>query len=205
MDIKINNIELPRSLQQKIIQFVETNDSQDWVAWDYELSVDSKDLDRLNRGRKLTFTYLHNEIDCDVNLFGEQVIKLLDLDKAYVIPIPQSELKATSVGVKHLPHILSILFKDDKKSLGIQKHTDPRNEEGWFHLRFNFMVQSAEGGDPIIKSTVYSIDELKGWICFSSEWVHSALPVTGDKKRIMLSLGYYIEPEYAKTKFKNLF
>ena len=46
--------------------------------------------------------------------------------------------------------------------------------------------------------------EKQGWACFASEWKHGSLPVFDQRLRIVLSLGYFIEPSYAKNTFKNL-
>jgi hypothetical protein len=196
---------LPSDLQEKIIRFVNLSEPANWIPWDYEVDITSEQLDRIDRGRKLTYTYLHDEIANDVEEFSQRVITELGLNQQLIVPIPRSDIKTKAQGIKHTPHMVSVLFADSRKTIGIQKHTDNRNENGWYHVRFNFMVQSSVGGEPVILSTVYPIDECNGWVCFSSEWLHSALPVTGNKERIVLSLGYYIQPAYALEKYKIFF
>lgn len=198
------NITVPVELQQRIINFVNTSNSAGWIPWDYEVSIDSDNLTLRDRGRKLTYVNLHDDIADDVNRFAQLVFEHY-LDPNYSYPIPVSDIKTKSQGIKHIPHMISVLFKDQKKTVGIQKHTDPRDERGWWHVRFNFMIQSSEGGEPVILSTVHDVKEGSGWLCISSEWEHCALPVTGDKERIILSLGYYVEPNYASQMYKRFF
>lgn len=201
MNISLD-ITVPAELQEKIINFVSASGTASWIPWDYEVSIDSDDLTLRDRGRKLTYVNLHSDIIDDVDKFSQLVFERY-LDPEYSYPIPISDIKTKAEGVKHIPHMISVLFKDQKKTVGIQKHTDPRDERGWWHVRFNFMIQASEGGEPVIQSTVYHIEEGCGWLCLSSEWEHYALPVYGDKERIILSLGYYVEPNYALQMYKS--
>lgn len=97
-----------------------------------------------------------------------------------------------------LPSMISVLFDSGKHSMGIQPHTDRAcSQTRWKQLRFNFMVQNAEhGGNPIINDQMLTIPDNHGWYLFATDQNHRALPVKGDRERIILSLAYYIDPAY---------
>ena len=86
--------------------------------------------------------------------------------------------------------------------IGVQKeggfvhpHTDSRNDNGWDHVRVNFLVSKPkEGGMPIINNEPYTIEENLSWFNYASKWTHSSTPVIGDTPRIVLSLGAFVNP-----------
>lgn len=78
----------------------------------------------------------------------------------------------------------------------VHQHTDPRHENGYYHLRLNFLVQKPEvGGNPVIDGIEYTIDEGQAWINYASEWQHASTPVSGNRYRVVLSLGAYVHPD----------
>ena len=104
-----------------------------------------------------------------------------------IVPIPAGEL----------PHMFTVLFDDNTVARGVQRHTDKRNDNNWLHFRINAVLQHAiSGGEPIIDSVVVNVNEGEAWSIWASESLHSALPVKGDKPRIALSLGYYVNPTF---------
>ena len=81
----------------------------------------------------------------------------------------------------------------------VHEHSDPRNEKGFIHTRFNFLAQKPEqGGIPIINGIEYPMEEGQGWINLASEWLHASTPVVGIRPRIVLSLGAYVHPGLIK-------
>ena len=78
----------------------------------------------------------------------------------------------------------------------VHQHKDPRHENGYYHIRLNFLVQKPTiGGTPIIDDIEYPMNEGDSWINYASEWNHASSPVSGDRSRIVLSLGAYIHPD----------
>jgi hypothetical protein len=60
-------------------------------------------------------------------------------------------------------------------------------------IRFNILLQKPEsGGDPIINEDKIMVDELETWVCPASRYYHTTTEVKGDKPRIMISFGYYL-------------
>ena len=194
---------LDDSLQAKIVACVNENMSSNWLAYTGKQAglETPRGVDTLfDRGRRANFTHLLPDLSNEVNKFGDAVLLDLKLDNQFIRLIPDIETADT----QFLPHMISVVYKEKHRSIGVRKHLDQRSPDGWLHLRFNFLASGAEGGNPIIKSEVLEVAEKQGWVCFSSEWEHSTLPVTNDEYRIALSLGYFIEPEYARKTFKNL-
>jgi len=77
----------------------------------------------------------------------------------------------------------------------VHEHKDPRNEKGFIHTRFNFLLQKPEqGGNPVIDGKEYVMEETQAWINLASEWMHGSTEVSGNRARIVLSLGAYIHP-----------
>jgi hypothetical protein len=89
----------------------------------------------------------------------------------------------------------------------VHLHRDPRNDKGFIHPRFNFLVQKPEqGGEPVIDDVLYPMEEGQAWINLASEWLHGSTPVVGARARIVLSLGAYVHPgviRYLQDKMEN--
>jgi hypothetical protein len=78
----------------------------------------------------------------------------------------------------------------------VHEHKDSRANNGFYHVRINFLVQKPiSGGMPVIEKQIYLVEENQSWLNLASEWVHSSTPVVGDKERIVLSLGKYVNPK----------
>ena len=203
MNKYILNTSLDDSLQAKIVACVNENMSSNWLGYTGKQAdlETPRGVDTVfDRGRRANFTHLLPDLSNEVNKFSDAVLLDLKLDNQFIRLIPDVETDNT----QFLPHMISVVYKENHRSIGIRRHKDKRSPDGWLHLRFNFLVSAAEGGNPIINSEVLEVAEKQGWACFSSEWEHGTLPVTNDKYRIALSLGYFIEPEYARKTFKNL-
>ena len=66
--------------------------------------------------------------------------------------------------------------------------------ENFVHTRINFLLSKPiQGGQPIINNKVYNVDEDCSWINLASKWLHSSSPVIGNKPRIVLSMGSFVE------------
>jgi hypothetical protein len=77
----------------------------------------------------------------------------------------------------------------------VHEHKDKRCTSGFYHVRVNFLVQKPiSGGMPIIDNVEYDIKEEHSWINLASEWKHFSTPVIGNKERIVLSLGKFVNP-----------
>ena len=103
-----------------------------------------------------------------------------------------------------------------KENNCIHIHRDPRSR-GKMHIRLNFVVQKSEiGGNPIIiyssnrrqiakrEKFEYDIQEKCSWINFASEWFHGTTKVFGSRKRIVLSLGTYVDVDLAQKVLQSL-
>ena len=75
----------------------------------------------------------------------------------------------------------------------VHPHKDPRSVNNEVHVRINFLVSKPHiGGMPVINNTEYNIDEGDCWVNLASEELHQSTKVQGDKPRIVLSLGSYV-------------
>lgn len=82
----------------------------------------------------------------------------------------------------------------------VHEHQDDRDQNGNWHLRYNFMIQKPNiGGNPIINGKEYWIDEGEAWINYASEWKHGSTPVAGNRERIVLSLGACVPEHIVKN------
>lgn len=91
--------------------------------------------------------------------------------------------------------IYGIFIGVNSESGYVHPHKDPEIE-GYYHFRLNFLVSKPEsGGMPVINGNRYEVEELESWINIASQWYHMSTPVSGNKKRIVLSLGAYVKKE----------
>jgi hypothetical protein len=82
----------------------------------------------------------------------------------------------------------------------VHPHIDTRNANNWEHVRINFLISKPEsGGQPVVNDNLIDIEEGYSWINISSLWPHYSTPVIGNKPRIVLSLGAYINPQSLKN------
>ena len=82
----------------------------------------------------------------------------------------------------------------------ILKHRDSiHNETKFWNVRVNFLISKPNlGGDPIVEDVVYEIQEGEGWFLIASHWDHGCTPVKGNKPRVTLSMGNYVDPAQVK-------
>ena len=84
----------------------------------------------------------------------------------------------------------------------VHNHIDSRSDSKLHHVRINFLIQKPiSGGEVIINEQTYSIEENQAWLNLASEWFHSSTPVIGERERIVLSLGKFVNPNQIKTEF----
>lgn len=77
----------------------------------------------------------------------------------------------------------------------VHKHRDWAPDTH-YHIRLNFLISKPiAGGVPVIEGRPLEINENESWINFASEWDHYSTPVEGQKLRVVLSLGAFIEKE----------
>jgi hypothetical protein len=101
------------------------------------------------------------------------------------------------IGVHHFieEHLFGNFIGVNTHGGSVHQHKDPRHENGYYHIRLNFLVQKPTiGGTPIIDDIEYPMNEGDSWINYASEWNHASSPVSGDRSRIVLSLGAYVDP-----------
>lgn len=164
---------------------------QESDLWEFGYSEDYDSDNVINRGRKLVETY-RTPFDTGVLKVEQDILNQLGVDHSMMRPcIPDEDV---------LPHFVNCLFKIEQNSIGIQRHTDPRDSNGWLHMRVNYMLQKpTDGGEPVINRKILPVKQGQSWNCWASEHVHFALPVKQDPFRISLSLGFYVAPEHVNT------
>ena len=87
----------------------------------------------------------------------------------------------------------------------VHEHIDPNREDGHWHIRLNFMIQKPDvGGNVVIDGVEYLINEGESWINFASKWRHASTPVVGQRPRVVLSMGNYIDPKQATDLFERI-
>lgn len=178
-------IKLDNNIAQDIIDFCLTDTDAEW-EYGYDESHGENNI--INRGRKLLLTSKTPFADAIVQL-EQQYLTGIGLPGNAIVPTNEDDV---------LPHFFSCLFKDTRKSMGIQRHTDPR-KDGWPHMRINYMIQAPEsGGEPIINKRILTVDSHEAWNCWASEHIHSALPISGNTMRVSVSLGFYVNPDYVQ-------
>lgn len=78
----------------------------------------------------------------------------------------------------------------------VHLHRDFNPDDDTLHIRFNIMIQKPlEGGNPIIGGTTIEVEENQTWICEAGNYAHTIEEVRGDRPRVMLSLGHFINKE----------
>lgn len=77
----------------------------------------------------------------------------------------------------------------------VHQHKDS-TMKGHYHFRLNFMLSKPKyGGNPIINNIEYEVPEGSSWVNLASEWNHSSTIVSGDKPRIVLSVGGIVKKD----------
>jgi hypothetical protein len=74
----------------------------------------------------------------------------------------------------------------------IQEHRDP-SPPGKRHVRMNIMLSKPLGGGrPVIEGKKLSVQERDLWCFYPTLMLHSSTPVTGNRKRFVLSIGILV-------------
>jgi hypothetical protein len=111
----------------------------------------------------------------------------------------------SSLGINYIteePRFGNFIGVNDENAF-VHEHTDTVNENGDWHIRINFLVQKpTEGGTPHINQNPVNLNEGDSWINFANVWTHSSMPVVGERKRIVLSLGNYVKDSDALNLFE---
>jgi hypothetical protein len=169
------DIQISNDLRQEIIDF-SINDNNDRY-------FDINKTDRLHKRRKF----------CIISNYPELLLttKIKEFaDYAY-----------SKIGVETFiaEHVYGNFIGVNFEGGSVHEHRDPKNDRGFIHTRFNFLLQKPEeGGEPIIDGVIYPMEEGQGWINLASEWLHGSTPVIGTKPRVVLSLGAYVHPGVIK-------
>lgn len=150
----------------------------------------------VNTGRFFVYAE-HTPLWPDVQIISHQFLS--NFDSRYIREIRNEQY----------PHAFSCIYEEHgKKSRGVFKHIDDQASDGWYHLRINILLQSAEaGGDPIISNRMYTVKSGESWSLWAGRDLHSATPVQGNTRRVLFSLGYHVTPEYvpnASTIIKDI-
>lgn len=84
----------------------------------------------------------------------------------------------------------------------VHVHKDNNPDDNTLHIRFNVMISKpTKGGDPILYDSndenpqAIQVAENQTWVCEAGNYAHSIETVEGDKPRVMLSLGHYVDKE----------
>jgi len=166
------SVTVPTSLQQDIITFALNEENDGYFS-----------LNRTSSVRK----------GCVISNYPE--LPLNEQIRAFAI----SAYKSIGVDSFIPEHIFGNFIGVNYEGGSVHEHNDPRNEKGFIHTRFNFLLQKPEnGGDPVIDGIVYPMDEGQGWLNLASEWLHGSTEVVGKRARVVLSLGAYIHPGMVK-------
>lgn len=95
--------------------------------------------------------------------------------------------------------VFGIFLSYSEKGHVVAKHKDPNNIADHHVVRFNFLLSKPDkGGLAIINREVIDVDENEVFICEASNYFHTSQEVEGDKPRIMLSFGYYLNNQQLK-------
>ena len=87
----------------------------------------------------------------------------------------------------------------------VHEHTDGA-PSGKIHTRINFLLSKPiNGGMPIINGKQYIIEEDQCWINLANIWKHSSTKVSGNKPRVVLSVGALVDEREINDKFTHLF
>lgn len=69
------------------------------------------------------------------------------------------------------------------------------------HVRFNVLISKPEvGGNPVIENKEYKVKENEVWRCMAGIHEHYTTTTLGEKPRVLLSFGYFINVDDEKEK-----
>lgn len=169
---------------------------KDWIYYDESETKEEVKSTVEARGRK----YLNldnidnNELKSTLNEIKKDLFELNGFDKSKFKLIEIGEGKGL-----YCTMLSCIYKKDNLPNHGVHTHKDYRGPNDEMQVRFNYLVRKPEeGGEPVINRRVIDLQEKDGMVLFASEWLHAGMPVDGSKTRILLSIGYLVENEYAQ-------
>lgn len=167
MNIKMN-VNVPDQLKSKIIQFALNPETRKYFQNNSEQG---------NR-RFCSLNKVTTELSEEVASFAKRAYEQIG-----VSDFIEEHLFGNFIGV-------------NENGGNVHAHMDPRHDNGYYHIRLNFLLQKPlVGGNPVINNVEYQIQEDDSWINYASEWWHASTPVSGGRERIVLSLGAYIHPD----------
>ena len=167
------SVEIPWPLQQEIVEFALNPDNEKYFS-----------LNKTSPTRKgcIISNFPELPISHRIQTFAISAYKSIGVDSF----IPE--------------HVFGNFIGVNLEGGFVHEHRDPRNEKGFTHTRFNFLLQKPEqGGNPVIDGIEYPMDEGQGWLNLASEWMHGSTLVVGQRERVVLSLGAYIHPGLVKS------
>ena len=168
------DVKLPNKLRQEIIDFALDDNNQ---------YFDTNKTDRLYKRRRFCVisNYPELSLTSEINEFSKHAYNQIGVES-----FVQEHVYGNFIGVNF-------------EGGSVHEHRDPKNDKGFIHTRFNFLLQKPEqGGEPIIDGIEYPMEEGQSWINLASEWLHGSTPVIGIRPRVVLSLGAYIHPGMIK-------
>lgn len=171
------NITVPNILKEKILKFALGNESTNYFS-----------LNNAGMGRRY----------CPLNEYNHPLTEEVKVFSKYAYQ---------QLGVSEFieEHMFGNFIGINESGGSVHRHQDPRHDNGYYHLRLNFLLQKpAVGGNPLINDVEYEINEGESWINYASEWWHASTPVKGSNPRVVLSLGAYVHPDVVATITKKL-
>lgn len=172
------NIKLPEPLAKRIIEFA-TNEKTVRAYFEKNTAGEGR--------RYCTLNKFSLELSRDVKEFAKHAYQQLGVSEFIE------------------EHMFGNLIGVNESGGSVHRHQDPRHDNGYYHIRFNFLLQKPTvGGNPIINDVEYEIQEGQSWINYASEWWHASTPVVGNTPRVVLSLGAYVHPNVVETITKKL-
>lgn len=166
------HVTVPLSLQQEIVEFALNVENEKYFS-----------LNKASPARKgcIISNYPELPISHKIQTFAVSAYKSVGVDSF----IPE--------------HVFGNFIGVNLEGGFVHEHRDPKNEKGFIHTRFNFLLQKPEhGGNPVIDGVEYPMEEGQAWINLASEWLHGSTAVQGNTARVVLSLGAYLHPGMVK-------
>jgi hypothetical protein len=149
----------------------------------------------------------------DINLFnpngeGRQFCKLHEFQNLFDFNIDEMRIKAFNsinlYNIKKEP-TFGVFLGVNNEGASVHEHKDGA-PEGFIHTRINFLLSKPFGGGmPVIDQIEYTIEEGQSWINLANLWNHSSTVVVGNKDRVVLSIGSFVDESELKEMFPVLF
>ena len=122
-----------------------------------------------------------------------------------------SSIKNNIINIENLnenfisyPYKLGDFIAIYKEGFKLHRHRD-ENDNGYYHIRFNAIVQNPiEGGIPIYNGKIQKGNEREYLLCRSGLDYHETTKVIGEKSRIVISFGFNIPTDKIEL-YPNIF